>query len=285
MKITKNKLLNYITESFLYNRFKLMVLNQFEYEGLKDTGIEEKHVEKTLYERGYEAVVMDKELGLLCLPCSGIGAPNVYGEHVRYKVHGFGYCKEYKAKDIVVIENNKLRLPTDEAVLYFVNQLFDIRRTIDVNVKQLKLQTLFTANDKNVLTVKKILDEIDEYNHAVIVDSSLAIEDIVKAIPTGVKPLTTELTDLYHDVLNEGLTYFGINNANTDKRERLITDEVNSNNQFIDSCAQMFFESRKKGWDAVNEKFGTNVTVKLRNVQKEVTKNADKPITKDDTTK
>lgn len=284
MKITKNKVVNTLTESFLYNRLKLMVLNEFEYEGLKDIGIEEKHAEKYLYERGYEAVVNDSQLGLLCLPCSGIGAPNVHGEHLRYKVHGFGYCKEFKAKDIVIIENNKLRLPTDEAVLFFVNQLYEIRRTIDVNVKQLKLQTLFTANDKNILTVKKIIDDIDEFNHAVIVDSSLGLDDIVKAIPTGVKPIVTELTDLYHDILNEALTYFGINNANTDKRERLITDEVNSNNEFIDSCAQMFLEARQRGWDEVNKKFGTNVKVKLRNVQKEVA-NDNKPITKDNPTK
>lgn len=273
-KATKNEVENFLTDSFLFERFKLLMINRFKWEGLDEFNIQERHLENYLFENGYALFFEDKTNGKLCLPCYGKGAPNVYGDHLRYIATGFNYTHEVKAEDSVLIENNKLRMPTSKAVTHFVTRLYDLIRTMDINVKQLRLQTLFSATDKNILTVKKIIDEIEQNNWAIVVDSTMSLEEIVKAIPTGVKPLTAELTDRYNAVMNEALTYFGINNANTDKRERIITDEANANNQLIDSCAQMFLESRKRACEEINKKFGTNLSVDLRNKPQEVEGNA-----------
>ena len=132
------------------------------------------------------------------------------------------------------------------------------------------------SSHKNILTLKKIIDELDNYNWAIVTDAqSIDVESIVKAVPTGVKPLTKELRDEYNCTMNEALTYFGINNANTDKRERLITDEANANNQLIDCCAQMFLESRQRACKEINKKFGTNISVELRNKREEKEVNED----------
>lgn len=265
MKAKKDDLDNIFTESFLYDRFKLLMLNQFKWTGPEEHNIQERHIEEYLFENGYCLFFEDPVLGKLCLPCAGKGQ-NVYGDYLSYRATGHNYTYEVSAENSVLIENNKLRMCTHKAVLYFVERLFELVRTMDVNVKQLKLQTLFTANDNTILTVKKIIDEIDNNNWAIVVDNSFASsEQIVTAVQTGVKCLTPELTDRYNAVMNEALTYFGINNSNTDKRERLITDEVNSNNQFIDSCAEMFLESRKRACEEINKKFGLNWTVELRN--------------------
>lgn len=269
LKANKTDLENLITESFLYDRFRLLMVNQFKWTGPEELNIQERHIENFLFDNGYCLFFEDKENGALCLPCYGEGGQNVYGDFLRYRATGFNYSKSVNADDCVLIENNKLRMPTHKAVIYFVTRLYDLTRTMDVNVKQLRLQTIFTANDKNLLTVKKIQDEVDRYNWAVIADNSMQIEEIVKAITTGVKCLTPELTDRYNAVMNEALTYFGINNANTDKRERLITDETNANNQFIDSCAEMFLESRKRACEEINKKFGLNWSVELRNKREE----------------
>lgn len=269
-KANQNDIKNIVTESFLYDRFKLLMLNQFKWNGLEELNIQERHIEEWLFSEGYCLFFEDKELGKMALRCYGEGALNVVGDHVRYRATGFNYSKVYKADECVLIENNKLRMPTEKAVLYFVMQLYRLVRTKDMNVEQLRLQTLFTGNDKNILTLKKIIDELDKYNWAIITDSSsINVEEIVKAIQTGVKPLTTELRDEYNATMNEALTYFGINNANTDKRERLITDEANANNQLIDCCAQMFLESRQRACEEINKKFGTNISVELRNKREE----------------
>ena len=278
-KTTEDTFENIITETFLYQRFRLLMINQHKWNGLEDFNIQERHIEQYLFDNGYCLFFEDPLVGKLCLKCSGVGQQNVYGDYLKYRATGFNYEQVVSADNSVLIENNKLRLPTHMAVFYFVSRLYELTRTMDVNVKQLKLQTLFSATDKNILTVKKIIDEIDKNNWAIITDSTMQVEEIVKAIPTGVKCLTQELTDRYNAVMNEALTYFGINNSNTDKRERLITDEANANNQFIDSCAEMFLESRQRACEEINKKFGTHLSVELRNKREEgIEKNDDKPL-------
>ena len=278
IKADKNDLMNILTESFLYDRFRLLMINQFKWTGLDDFNFNERHIENFLFDNGSCLLFEDKTDGLFCLPCFG-RKQNVYGDYLTYDATGFGRTfKNIRAEDAVLIENNKMRMPTEKAVLYFVAQLYELVRSKDVNIKQLKLQTLFTATDENVLTVKKIIDDIDNNNWAVIVDKTMQLDDIVKAIPTGVKCLTAEYRDEYNATMNEALTYFGINNSNTDKRERLITDEANANNQLIDSCAEMFLESRTRSVEEAKEKFGdrydlSNFGVELRNKREEVQQN------------
>ena len=60
------------------------------------------------------------------------------------------------------------------------------------------------------------------------------------------------------------MTFLGINNANTEKRERLITDEVEANNEHIDLSAECMLKARQRAAEQINELFGTNITVKLR---------------------
>lgn len=273
IKADKNDLMNALTESFLYERFRLLMVNQFKWNGLEELNIQERHIENFLFDNGYCLFFEDPVDGRLCLPCFG-RKQNVYGDYLTYEATGFNETyRDISAENSVLIENNKLRMPTEKAVLYFVAQLYELARSKDVNIKQLKLQSLFTATDENALTVKKIIDEIDNNNWAVVVDKTMSLEDIVKAIQTGVKCYTAELRDEYNATMNEALTYFGINNSNTDKRERLITDEANANNQLIDSCAEMFLESRKRACEEINKKFNLSLSVELRNKREEVVQN------------
>lgn len=49
--------------------------------------------------------------------------------------------------------------------------------------------------------------------------------------------------------------FCGIDNANTDKKERLITDEVESNNELISYYLNCFYKTRKEACELINEKF------------------------------
>ena len=267
-RMTATDLDNVITEHFLYDRFKLLALNQYKWTGLPET-IEERHIERVLFDDGRALFFEDPMNGFLCLPCQWGQGINVYGDPLEYRANGFNYYADVPAHKAVLIENNKLRLPTAKVVYYFVNELYNVLRTRDVNIKTLKAPFIIKTDDKTVLTLKNVLDRIDNNEWAIFGDKNYNIADAFEVFQTGVKCLTTELTDTYHDILNEALTYMGINNANTDKRERLITSEADANNQLIDSCAEMFLESRKRACELINERFGLNVSVELRTQREE----------------
>ena len=60
-------------------------------------------------------------------------------------------------------------------------------------------------------------------------------------------------------------TKIGIPNANTDKKERLITDEVNANNVETRNLPELWLESLQKGCKEANAMFGINISVDWRN--------------------
>ena len=58
----------------------------------------------------------------------------------------------------------------------------------------------------------------------------------------------------------EILSFNGLNN-NFEKKERLLVDEVNSNNDFIDRNVELMYRQRQLACDQMNKKFGWNVKV------------------------
>jgi len=63
--------------------------------------------------------------------------------------------------------------------------------------------------------------------------------------------------------MNEFFTFLGINNVNSDKRERLITNEVDANNEQIEFSAKIMLDSRKKACEKINKMFNLNIDVEL----------------------
>ncbi len=269
MKVNLSDRLNHLTYQVTYNRLKGLALNQFKWDGLPDT-IKEEWIEHLLYEYGRCLFFEDKNMGLMCLQCYDGQGRNVYNYPLQYRAVGFNYSEEYNAEDVVEICNNKLRMPTDDMIVYYTNKIYEVERTLDTNVKQLKAPFVFVTDDKKELTFKRIFEKLENNEPCIYLDGAVLagknIDEVITCLQTGVKPFLVELTDYRHDVQNEVLSALGINNANTDKKERLITDEVNANNQFIDSNVQLMLEARQRACELINEKFGLNVSVELRNV-------------------
>ena len=68
--------------------------------------------------------------------------------------------------------------------------------------------------------------------------------------------------DYKKEIWNEALTYLGINNIMINKKERLITDEANSNNELINMNLQSFLTPRLEACKQFNKKYGLEGTDK-----------------------
>lgn len=256
------ELMNDITYLTYFNKYKQICMNLFQWDNLPE-GIEEKHLEEFLFQWGVAIFFKDPNMSYMCLKADRGGQLNVYGEPLNWWATGFNYHKNYKADNCVIIDNNKLRLPTLNFINYYAMRIADIERTADVNVKANKTPYIITCDDKDVLTMKSIFNKIDGNVPAIFPDKGLNMKNI-EVLKTGVPFLGADLQDYKHTLENELLTFLGINNSPVDKKERLITDEANSNNQLIGTFAQIQLSSRELACQQINEMYGLNVTVTRR---------------------
>lgn len=263
-KPQKIKFENARTYWAVYNQLRLLAINQFEWDGLEELGIPEEYVENLLYKFGRATFFMDDLNSYLCLQSTNSRAVNPYGYPLEYIVTGFNYHKHISAEKSVLIRNNKLERPTDEVVRYYAEKLYQISRTCDTNVKLHKLPFLFLTDANTNFTFKAMFDKIDQNEVAIFADRNLDIENSIKCVQTGAPFILDKMADYKHDVFNDFCTELGINNANTDKRERLITDEVTANNELIKTNLQVRLSEREKACEKINEMFKVNVSVKVR---------------------
>lgn len=73
----------------------------------------------------------------------------------------------------------------------------------------------------------------------------------------------TELVELNNYIISNFMQSIGIKANNDRKRERMITDEINSQNDYLGFSVLEVLASWQKGFDAVNTMYGTEISVSL----------------------
>lgn len=246
-----------------YNRLMEMALNVFEWKNLPDT-IDERFLELALYEHGYCVYFNDEFIGDLALTCTIGGQLDVYRIPVLRRAYAQnGYNKLLTSKDSVLIFNNYLHTPTSLTIELFARRLYEIERTIDVNVKAQKTPNLILSSEQQRLTMQNLYMQYDGNEPFIFGDKNMDIDGI-KSLKTDAPFVADKLQILKHQIWNEALTFCGIENSNADKKERLVSDEVGSNYGNIEAQRNVMLNARRQAVKKINKMFGTNIEVGFR---------------------
>lgn len=259
---TPEKDLNTLTYNDYFKRLYLLAVTMFKWEGLPD-GIPERFIEDCLFEYGQCAFFYDEELGYMVTKVTPSGKLNLYNIPVEYTCYALEYTKQYDTDDIVVIRNNALEMPTSHTIRLFTQRLTEVERTIDVNIKAQKTPIIVAVPEKQRVTMKNLFKQYDGNAPFIWGTKDLDLE-AAKTIKTDAPFVADQLMIYKHDLWNEAMSFLGIQNANTDKKERLITDEVTANDQMVVLSAETMLKQRQEACDLINEMYGLNVTVTLR---------------------
>ena len=246
-----------------YQRLMEFAINMFEWRNLPPT-VDERFLELTLYEKGYCLYFNDEVVGNLALTCTIGGMLDVYRiptERRAFAVNG--YNKICTSQDSVLIFNNYLHTPTILTIELFARRLYEIERTIDVNVKAQKTPTLVLASEQQRLTMINLYMQYDGNEPFIFGDKDMEFEGI-KCLKTDAPYVADKLQVLKHQIWNEALTFCGIENSNQDKKERLVADEVGSNYGNIEAQRNVMLNARRQAADKINRMFGTNIEVGFR---------------------
>ena len=256
--------LNNRTFTDYFYRLNLIARSVFEWSGLPE-GIDEKWIERYLFNEGECLFFKHPELGFIVTKCADGGELNHYDEPTRITpvAHNLTCDPLTNYVDCVLIQNNDLRLPTAPTIELYAMRLAELCRTIDVNVKAMKTPVLILASEKQKLSMKQVYSKWDGNEPVIYGDKSLDPEGI-RVLKTDAPIVFDKLQIQKHAIWNECMTFLGINNANMDKRERLVDDEVQANNEQVAISAEVMLKARQSAAEKINKMFGTNIEVKIR---------------------
>lgn len=222
--------------------------------------------------QGYIAILETPEFGVIC-QMARIGGYDIYYRPTTAMIANpiLGSLERRIRKDCALIKFQPDYSTPLDICMYYADLMAITAQGAAANIFNSKLAYIFACQDKaSAESFKKAFDQINQGNPAVFVDKALFTDSGDVNWHEFQQHLSeTYIADKILSDLRKIETMFdseiGIPNANTDKKERLITSEVESNTVEVYSKATLWLETMKRGIDEAKSLFpALNLDVKLR---------------------
>ena len=244
-----------------------LAVSMFDWQNVPDS-VDVRYLEMQLFLNGSAVWFQDEELEdkpQLCLSCLPAGNFDVYGYPEKRRAYSRynNYNKDLNSSDSVIIYNNFLRTPSVQDCMIYARRLYNLDRIIDVNANAQKTPILVRATEKQRLSLLNVYKEYDGNAPVIFGDNDLD-PTALRSITTNAPYVSDRIYELKTQYWNEALTRLGISNINTQKKERMITDEVTRNQGGVVASRYSRLESRRIAARKINQMFGTNIEVEYR---------------------
>lgn len=257
-------------------RLKKIAISLFEWSGLPES-MDARFLEYCLYYTGQAALLKNEDGIFINTKACTAGDINIYELPTSINCYSVGFSKTKKVFDGFVADgidpseyavhvlNNQDRSATAYTIELFAYRLYLAQRTADTNVSVNRMPFIITTDENQRLTMENLFNQINANKPAIFGDKDAMsnLKDAVKVLPTNPPFIADKLLDYKKQIFNEALEFLGINYL-SEKKERLISNEVNSNNELINLNLQSYLIPRQKAAEQFNKLFGTNVEVKVR---------------------
>lgn len=247
---------------FYFQQFKQMITNMFIWENLPDN-ISQRFLEEHLFNEGMVLFFKSSDLDIHVVSKALTIGLNDYEEPTLYHALGVNRINEVLSPtECVPIWNTNFRKGSVDTVHFFAKRLSGIEKTIDVNLEQLKNPSIIACPEGQRETVKQIIKEKSDGVPYIFTSDDFDGMVKVNVFDMHVQNHTRELEEIRMSKEHQALTYFGINNVNILKKERLISGEAEQNNEQISINRNAMYQSRLRACKEINEMFGLNVNVR-----------------------
>lgn len=244
-----------------FTQFFNLSLNIFKWENTNE--IESRFIERTLIENGYCFVYSDPDYGLVCMPCTTVGL-NIYNEPTQIQITSPLINRTLNASDGVLIYNNYTKTGLLPIIMNYVDRLTEIETTINTNIFLQKIPYILVGDKKIEKSIREVASQITSNEPIIIVKASLA--ENLQNLMLNTNFVAPDLYELKQKIENEFLTFIGLNNnSQADKKERMLVDEINVNNDYINRNVDILYNARELACKKINEKFGVNWKVVRQN--------------------
>lgn len=230
-----------------------------------------------LFVNGFISVLNTDMAGIICQHCT-LSGRDIYYAPKYALITNPAFDKTYRLQ--IGVKCGLIKLKPDytgvmDIVDYYSDMLALAAESAGLNLQNTKLAYVFMCADKQQAeSFKKVFDQISAGNPAGFMDKKLFNDD---GSPNWMM-FNQNLRNTYiaGDILEDMrkwkqqfCTEVGIPNANTDKKERLIRDEVNANTTETQTKAMLWLDTIRNGMEDCNRLFGLDLDVKLRFTEQE----------------
>ena len=270
-------LLNSQTYTDYLERMKKICLSMFEWVNLPET-MNSRYLEMCLYYKGQAALLYDEDYGFINTQAADSGYINIYGLPTKINCYSYSYNKMRELyvpntnlpaeEECILVMNNYQRVPTAATICLFAERLTEAQRAADVNIKAQKTTLLLLTDKNQELTLRNMYAQYDGNSPVIFGDRNVLADKPIDSINTNAELVANDIRTYMEGIWNDFLCFVGINNL-SEKKERLITTEANTNNELVNLNMQSYLIPRKQACKEFNDKFGLTGTsraidVKLR---------------------
>lgn len=270
-------LLNSRTYVDYLERMKKIAMSMFEWINLPHS-MDSRYLEMCLYYKGQAALLYDEQYGYLNTQAADSGYINIYGLPTKINCFSYSYNEirdlyvpdatgQEKTDECILVMNTYERIPTCASVELFAKRLAEAQRTADININAMRTPILIRTDKNQELSLRNLYAQYDGNSPVIFADRTQLNPDDVKVFKTDAPFIAKDIMDYKVQIWNEFLSTIGVSNLD-EKRERLITSEIDSNNELVNLNLQSFLAPRKKACQEFNEKYGLSgdkaIDVKVR---------------------
>lgn len=219
----------------------------------------------TLFING-EICITDTEAGVIPLRCGHSGI-NMYNEPTHCIIANpvLGEMRKEIGTECALVRINWNYSGIMDIVNRYAALLAMCDSSLAVTLMNSKVAFIGMASSKQQAnTMKKMFDQISMGEPAVFVNGDAVNQENFFFNNVRQNFVGQEIMQVKRMITNDFLTEIGIDNANLEKRERLVTDEVNANDEEIGNNVQHWLDNIRAGFQEANALYGLDLSVTLR---------------------
>lgn len=248
---------------------------RFVWDGLPET-VNERYLERVLHRHGLAVFFEDPRLhAFLALHAAGTGDVDVYGDPKTFRVTGNRYInREISSKDCVPIWTNRNRVNDQWVVNYYAAALAEAAETVRVNALNSRSPMILALNQEQRLAGENFYRQVAEGQPVIFTvkdDMGRGLAESVQALDNRQSPnAISDAIRVKKEIWDDAMLALGIQCAPPDKKERLVDDEVEAIQGQTAAFRGVAIGARQEAADAINERYGLNVSVHWRHSREQV---------------
>lgn len=274
--------LNMRSYQYWMYRLRTVAMSAFEWTGLDELGIDSRFVEYCMLNWGMGGFFeLRRGSGSYAFAqATPMSRLNLYWNPNKIKLipangsigwtrHAWYWAERIGTKDAIVhkpdaivLWDNLDRTPILPLLESFARRLENIDRKIDININAQATPYIMDVDERQRQDAINLYQQITGNEPMIIANrnrSELLQPNVLNLdAPFVADKMDDELVKIWY----RALTMLGVDNTNTEKRERMIDAEATANNEDIMLMRRSRLATRRKFCAQANERFGLNLSVK-----------------------